>query len=235
MDCDDELRARIAANLRPSIPAAGDAPEARRAAVAVTVTDVGFGADLPGLPRTRSGSRDAAAAADPAFRQLRSHPGQWALPGGRLDGSEAPAAYGAARNARGGFGFAARQAVLGRLDDFVTRSGFVMTPGGGLGRSRPETWPTPGGGLGASHSAHRAAAGRRAAFWRLLRTASSRCCACRWATTTSPRPRRRSCISFGRCVCSAGPPGSPTSSSRGSPGAERSVRLRLSRFFHAPS
>jgi len=59
---------------------------------------------------------------------LRRHSGQWALPGGRLDGDETPE-RGALRECHEEIGLELPPAaVLGRLDDYATRSGFVITP-----------------------------------------------------------------------------------------------------------
>jgi 8-oxo-dGTP pyrophosphatase MutT (NUDIX family) len=59
---------------------------------------------------------------------LASHPGQFALPGGKLKGGEAAAA-GALRELHEELGLAAApDAVLGLLDDYDTRSGFTITP-----------------------------------------------------------------------------------------------------------
>lgn len=60
--------------------------------------------------------------------KLRNHPGQWALPGGRLDGDETPE-QAALRELREEVSLElSPSAVLGCLDDYETRSGFVITP-----------------------------------------------------------------------------------------------------------
>lgn len=85
----------------------------RAAAVAVVVVD---GDDGPGIVLTKRSAR------------LRSHAGQWALPGGRVDDGEATEAA-ALRELHEELGLhVASDAVLGRLDDYPTRSGYVMTP-----------------------------------------------------------------------------------------------------------
>lgn len=59
---------------------------------------------------------------------LRNHAGQWALPGGRIDQGET-AEQAAMRELEEEVGAElGSDAVLGRLDDYPTRSGFVITP-----------------------------------------------------------------------------------------------------------
>ncbi len=61
-------------------------------------------------------------------RGLGKHPGQWALPGGRLDAGESPE-QAALRETREEIGHRADpDSILGLLDDYPTRSGFVITP-----------------------------------------------------------------------------------------------------------
>jgi len=72
---------------------------------------------------------------------LRAHARQWALPGGRIDGDESPERA-ALRELEEELGVTIPEdAVLGRLDDYPTRSGFVITPvvvwGDGAGEPAP--------------------------------------------------------------------------------------------------
>jgi len=92
---------------------AADRPDLKQAAVALCVTEQD-GAPTLVITRRAAG--------------LRAHAGQWALPGGRLDAGEGPV-EGALRELHEEIGLdVGRSAVLGLLDDYVTRSGYVMTP-----------------------------------------------------------------------------------------------------------
>jgi len=60
--------------------------------------------------------------------KMRKHPGQWALPGGRLDPGES-VVEAALRETEEEVGLSlSSDAVLGILDDYPTRSGFLITP-----------------------------------------------------------------------------------------------------------
>ena len=112
MGGDIELDA-LAANVRAFRPTALPTAGARHAAVALAVARTG---SHLGIWLTRRTS------------ELRAHPGQFALPGGRLDPGE-DAVDAALRELGEELGVIAdRSAYVGTLDDYATRSGYVITP-----------------------------------------------------------------------------------------------------------
>jgi 8-oxo-dGTP pyrophosphatase MutT (NUDIX family) len=118
-------------------------PGARRAAVAVVVTEAGHGADLAGLPQLATWSRAPALLLTRRSLRLNKHAGQWALPGGRLDEGES-AEDAALRELHEEVGLPLDAgAVLGRLDDYATRSGYVITPVVLWGGAAPGLQPNP--------------------------------------------------------------------------------------------
>jgi len=144
MQCDEDLKNTIRDHLEAFMVNVTDVDDAHHAAVAIAVTDTGHGADLPGLPVYEDWNTAAALLLTRRSAQLRNHPGQWAFPGGRLDPGETPVET-ALREMREEIALdVASDCVLGRLDDFVTRSGFVMTPIVIWAGQGAQTTPNPG-------------------------------------------------------------------------------------------
>ncbi len=144
---DDRLRERIADNIGRHQRLALDLDDRRHAAVAIVVVDSVAGSDsddphrasaddLTVIPSDVSGldGRMAGVAGGASFvlcrrsAGLNSHASQWALPGGRLDPGESPIEA-ALRETDEEVGLRlGDDAVLGVLDDYATRSGYVITP-----------------------------------------------------------------------------------------------------------
>ncbi|MEP7282111.1 MAG: CoA pyrophosphatase [Rubrivivax sp.] len=150
---DDALRQLLQARLDAFERHAITLPGARHAAVVLAVVDEGHGADFDGMPRHAIPSDRPALLLTRRAESLRAHAGQWALPGGRIDEGES-AGQAALRELGEEVGlWLPESALLGRLDDFATRSGYVITP--------LVVWAGAGSGLQANpaevHSVHRIA------------------------------------------------------------------------------
>jgi len=125
---DADLRARVVRHLAAFTPLRIPHGAQRAAAVAVAIVDEGPGARIDGLPQPAHWSDEAALVLTRRATTLSSHAGQWALPGGRIDAGETAEAA-ALRELSEEVGLQLPpSAVLGTLDDFSTRSGFVITP-----------------------------------------------------------------------------------------------------------
>ena len=108
------IAARCAAFAR--LPASEPAPGLKRAAVAIALVEAaGVGSGTALLLTLRAAG-------------LRSHRGQWALPGGRCDEGETPV-IAALRELHEELSLElGPDDVLGLLDDYPTRSGYLITP-----------------------------------------------------------------------------------------------------------
>ncbi len=109
----DELRLAISSNVDKFNDQRQSTADLRVAAVAVTIFEH---------------DGDAAIIVTKRSPRLKEHSGQWAMPGGRVDSGE-DVVEAALRELHEEVNLELTQGhVLGTLDDYVTRSGYVITP-----------------------------------------------------------------------------------------------------------
>ncbi len=126
--CDEAFFRLIADNLNKFDVRKHDRTGVKRAAVAVTIVAAGYGTDVYGLKPCDQWCNDAALILTKRAAKLKKHSGQWAFPGGRMDSGETPEESALRELAEEVGLYLDHAAVIGRLDDFTTRSGFVISP-----------------------------------------------------------------------------------------------------------
>jgi mutator protein MutT len=128
MQLDESLRESVRRRLQTFESRRAEHPSHHAAAVVVALVEEGLGAVVDGLSAPQHWSREAAILLTRRAAGMTRHAGQWALPGGRIDEGET-AEEAALRELHEEVGLRLEPAeVLGTLDDYVTRSGFVITP-----------------------------------------------------------------------------------------------------------
>jgi 8-oxo-dGTP pyrophosphatase MutT (NUDIX family) len=126
--CDEKLLQHIRSNLQEFNNRTHETEGVTQAAVAITIVDVSYGAGTHGLPVYKHRRNDAAIILTRRASTMKDHAGQWALPGGRMEQGENPEDT-ALRELEEEVGLKlSHDRVIARLDDFTTRSGFVITP-----------------------------------------------------------------------------------------------------------
>lgn len=141
---DSSLRSRIAANLSRFETVAVEREGLIHAAVAFTLVACSEPANISNIPFSKGDCDQAGFILTTRASKLSSHAGQRAYPGGRVDAGETPR-QAALRELGEEVGLNLDPAcILGRLDDYATRSGYVITPLVVWAEGEGELIPNPG-------------------------------------------------------------------------------------------
>ncbi len=140
---DQSLVQQIARNLDQFDPREQALDGRTHAAVAFTLVDCSEPANIANIPHGDESRAQAAYILTTRTSKLSSHAGQRAYPGGRVDPGET-ALEAALRELEEEVGLRLdSNHVLGRLDDYATRSGYVITPFVVWGGSNVSLTPNP--------------------------------------------------------------------------------------------
>lgn len=126
--CDSEFRELLTQNLKRFTPHFHQIKGLKHSAVAIVVVDACYPPGVLGIAHVPELPQRAALILTRRAPKLKRHSGQWAFPGGRIDHGETPEEA-ALRELEEEVGLElGTDCILGRLDDFTTRSGFVISP-----------------------------------------------------------------------------------------------------------
>lgn len=124
--CNPSLKQHITDNLAQFQTITHKNDKLKQAAVAITIVNIKHDPATYNIEYDESWAEHAAIILTQRSTRLRKHSGQWALPGGRMDPGESPEET-ALRELEEEVGLSLEQEhIIGRLDDFTTRSGFIM-------------------------------------------------------------------------------------------------------------
>ncbi len=124
--CNEALLQHIRLNLERFEMQTHEQPGLKQATVAITIVDVSHDPGVYDLPFHESWANHGALILTKRAAKLRKHAGQWAFPGGQMDAGESPEET-ALREMEEEVGLKLNSDhIIGRLDDFTTRSGFII-------------------------------------------------------------------------------------------------------------
>ena len=126
--CNNDLLRLIRSNLQQFVNRTHNKEGYRKAAVAITLVDIQEAPVIYDIPYDASWADHAAIILTKRSSTLKKHASQWALPGGRIDKGESPEQT-ALRELHEEVGLQlGPERIIGRLDDYSTRSGFTIKP-----------------------------------------------------------------------------------------------------------
>jgi len=128
--CSEELCQHLKKNIQQLDIRTHQRSGLKHAAVAITIVEADSSTDAAIILTLRSS-------------RLKNHSGQWALPGGRIDNGETPEQT-ALREMSEEVGLTlSSKSIIGRLDDYTTRSGYIITPVVVWGGTNARLTPNP--------------------------------------------------------------------------------------------